>query len=114
MLQKAPDATAKPTTTAVDATTKPTAAAATSTPAGAGPTCGTLDPSSTAPPGNAVLYLSVRGPGTITYKCVEANKPVVLEESAELNQSISKVCMDRALACPNSDALMLHYRPVIS
>jgi hypothetical protein len=52
--------------------------------------CGALDKNSVEPPENAVLYLSVRGPGTITYKCVEANKPVVLEESAELNESISK------------------------
>ena len=52
--------------------------------------CGALDPKTTSPPDNAVLYLSVRGPGTITYKCVEANKPVVLQEDAKLTETISK------------------------
>ncbi len=69
---------------------KPTNTAATTTPTGGAVACGALDPKTTSPPENAVLYLSVRGPGTITYKCVEANKPVVLSEDAKLTETISK------------------------
>jgi len=52
--------------------------------------CGPLDPKSVDAPDNALLYLSLRGSGVITYKCVEANKPVVLEEEADLTETLSK------------------------
>lgn len=45
--------------------------------------CGPLVDGVIDPPKNAVLYLSVRGKGEITYKCTEANKPVVLSEKGE-------------------------------
>ncbi|WPT16043.1 hypothetical protein PSENEW3_00004050 [Picochlorum sp. SENEW3] len=45
--------------------------------------CGPLVDGVINPPENAVLYLSVRGEGEITYKCTEANKPVVLSEKGE-------------------------------
>ena len=71
--------------------TEPTVTATTTATTATGAlSCGELDPKSVAPPENAVLYLSLRGPGVITYKCVEANKPVVLEESADLTETISK------------------------
>ena len=47
--------------------------------------CGPLVPGVIDPPANAVLYLSLRGPGEITYKCTEANKPVVLSETGKLS-----------------------------
>ena len=47
-------------------------------------TCGPLVPGVIDPPKNAVLYLSVRGPGKIMYKCVEKNNPIVLSESATM------------------------------
>jgi hypothetical protein len=56
----------------------------------AGTACGKLDPESVDAPENALLYLSLRGSGVITYKCVEANKPVVLEEDADLTETLSK------------------------
>lgn len=55
-----------------------------------GISCGKLDPASVDAPENAVLYLSLRGSGVITYKCVEANKPVVLSEEADLTETLSK------------------------
>ncbi|KAI8105952.1 hypothetical protein M9434_000530 [Picochlorum sp. BPE23] len=45
--------------------------------------CGPLVDGVINPPENAVLYLSVRGEGEITYKCTEANDPVVLSEKGE-------------------------------
>ena len=45
--------------------------------------CGPLVDGVIDPPQNAVLYLSVRGKGDITYKCTEANKPVVLSEKGD-------------------------------
>lgn len=46
--------------------------------------CGPLVPGVIDPPENAVMYLSVRGPGKIVYKCVEKNNPIVLSENGKM------------------------------
>lgn len=38
-------------------------------------TCGTADPASYLPPPKAILYLSLRGAGTVTYTCSSTGVP---------------------------------------